>query len=74
MPTLNSMSQTKKKAVILCVLMCLLAIAIGVSFWAALQYRYTRLLILVLLLQIMMSMLVGALGEIHLVNIFRIAY
>jgi len=72
--TRNSMSPMKKRAFFLCLLMCLLAIAISITLWAALKYRETRLLILVLALQIVMSMFVGALGEFDLANGFRIAY
>jgi len=64
----------KKRAFFLCLLMCLLAIAISITLWAALKYRETRLLLLVLALQIVMSVFVGALGEFDLANGFRIAY
>jgi len=70
MPTLNSMSQTKKKAILLCLLMGILSIAIGVTFWAAMRYHEPKFFVLVLVLQIIMSMLVGALGEFDLANEF----
>lgn len=61
-----SFLSTKKKTLLLCLLMSILGAAIAITFWIAIHYQDNKLLIVVLVLQILMSLIVGVLGECHL--------